>query len=92
MESSDLNLVCGHTGVVVSEATLLYEGHLACHWLIFLCFLKSIHSYLTDFINYGIFLYIHTLLILLTMAFFHSHLITRWSEKKKKKLWTFILS
>ena len=69
MESSDLNLVCGHTGVVVSEATLLYEGHLACQWLILFVSLN---------------LYIHTLLILLTMGFFHSHLITHWSEKKKK--------
>ena len=53
MESSDPNLVCGNTGVMVPEATLLYEGHLACHWLIFICFLKSVHLYFTDFINYG---------------------------------------
>ena len=52
-ESSDPNLVCGNTGVMVSEATLLYEGHLACQWLIFICFLKSVHLYFTDFINYG---------------------------------------
>lgn len=37
--------------LMVSRTAPVYKGHIDCHWLIFICLLIAIRSYVMDFIN-----------------------------------------